>query len=1387
VTQPANGTVVNNGTDVTYTPDADFNGTDSFTYTVTDGALTDTATVTVTVSAVNDAPVAAADAPSTSEDTAVTIDVLANDSDVESDPLSVDSVTQPANGTVVNNGTDVTYTPDADWNGSDSFTYTVTDGVLTDTATVTVTVVAVNDAPVATDDPAAGTTEDAPTTVDVLANDSDVDLDALSVDSVTQPANGTVVNNGTDVTYTPDTNFNGTDTFTYTVTDGALADTATVTVSVSAVNDAPLAFAESPVVDEDTSITVDVLANDSDVEGDPLAVDGVTQPANGTVTNNGTDLTYTPNADFNGIDIFTYTVTDGALTDTAVVTVTVNGINDEPSAADDAVAAAEDVVATLDVLGNDDDVDLDALSVDSVTQPVNGTVTNNGSDVTYVPNADFNGTDSFTYTVTDGALTATATVTVTVSAVNDAPTTGADGAAGVEDTPLIVDVLANDSDVDLDALTVRSVTQPANGTVTNNGSDVTYTPDADFNGTDTFTYRAWDGSIWTTGSVTVTVAPVNDAPRPAADRLAVSEDGMVAFAPMANDIEVDGETLTLVSIGVPGHGALVDNGNGTYTYRPDPDYAGTDTFSYTVSDGTATASAQIRFDVTPVNDAPVAVDDQLTVLEGDSVVVSIDDILANDSDLDTPHSQLSVEFTTDPGNGDVSVLAGASALQALRMLPGQTVVYGHDGTETTLDVIRYRVWDGAAWSNTASILLDVVPVDEPPTLSIGSTSIAEGAARGTVVHTATAVDPEGGDVTYSITGTNRLTIDPATGDIRVDGAIDHETTPTIRYSVFAEDAGGNVVSVAVVLTVTDVNERPTVADASFEVSVESSAGVAVGTVVAADPDGDELRFSLNGVSQYRIDPITGLLTTVGGLGGLGGETLVGTVTATDPGGLSDSATIRFVVTSAPTPVNLAPVVVDDAVTTDEDTPITIYPLANDFDPEGGRLTVVQIQNLSDGELTPTLDGGYRFSPANDWHGTASFFYVVEDSQGVAVTGNITINVLPVNDAPRLDDINEIIEFEDEIIIRVPQPADPEGDSFEVRYGAPEHGESTVEPDGTIRYKPFPGFSGIDEILITVTDAFGAKGVSRVTIDVTAFDAGVAAINLVSSPISVEVPNRSLDSGETEGLFSLGGMELLFDRTENIFTAFRIPILVFLIVAALSLYVSLRRSSLLGTGPVYLPAGSRYRGGIVMAAATETVSVYSGPDLKDVTFHRFKAAETDILVTGALAQTSGRRFAQVNTEDGEGWIEARFVADMANLESRFAAEMTKVTDALGVVLANQADLGEIMSSRGMFVGLGEASVVVDAGASKGILRATASLDWRVPGGEQPVGPFSKLVAIPLEDAMQLGERSVGLPDGAEAPVEMRNFPAVSYSFGDATWVVSVDLDGSDPRVAGIWSV
>ena len=313
--------------------------------------------------------------------------------------------------------------------------------------------------------------------------------------------------------------------------NGSGGDTTTTTTTTdpgtpAPPNNAPAAAADGATTNEDTAVTLAVLGNDSDVDGDSLSVGAVTQGANGTVVINGDNtVTYTPNADFNGADSFTYTVSDGnGGSDTATVSVTVNAVNDAPVAAADSGAIGEDTllnVAASGVLSNDSDPESDPLTVtafDALSAKGAAVTVNADGSYSYDPTgsatlpalaAGATTTDIFTYTVSDGnGGSDTATVTITVTGVNDAPVAVDDAAATAVDTAVIISVLANDTDPDTgDTLSITGVTQGANGTALDNGDGtVTYTPNLSFSGTDTFTYTADDGQGGSdTGTVTVYV------------------------------------------------------------------------------------------------------------------------------------------------------------------------------------------------------------------------------------------------------------------------------------------------------------------------------------------------------------------------------------------------------------------------------------------------------------------------------------------------------------------------------------------------------------------------------------------------------------------------------------------------------------------------------------------------------------------------------------------------------------------------------------------------------------------------------------------------------------------------------------------------------------------
>jgi len=540
----------------------------------------------------NTPPNAVNDSRTVDEDSQTTISVLGNDTDGDGDPLDVISVTQPTHGVAQLHLDDtVTYTPDADYFGPDSFQYTIVDGRGgSDTATMTLTVNPVPDNPTAVDDSAFITEEHAGKVIGVLANDFDVDGDSLIVFDVIQSPNSTVVNEVDFVTYIPHTDFSGTDTFTYTISDGT-GNTASATVTVTVMNtpDPPTANDDTSGATEETPVTIDVLANDTDPDGDTLTVLSVGSAGSGAVTvNGGADVTYTPNLNFTGNDTFVYTISDGnGGNDTASVTVSVSNVNDNPVAVADSVTTLKDLPVTVAVLDNDFDVEGDALVVDWVTDGASGAVTNNGVDVTYAPGTDFVGEDTFTYTVRDSyGATDSASVTVDVQINPGHPIANNDAAATGEDTTVIIDVLANDVDFESDPLTIASKTDGTFGTVTSNGTELTYAPELDFFGTDQFAYTVDDGNGNTDeGTVTVTVNSINDAPVAFDDSVTAMAGEPRIIDVLGNDTDVDSPVLSVFSA-EDGSGGTVANNGTDVTYTSIAGFAGTDQFTYLATDGT---------------------------------------------------------------------------------------------------------------------------------------------------------------------------------------------------------------------------------------------------------------------------------------------------------------------------------------------------------------------------------------------------------------------------------------------------------------------------------------------------------------------------------------------------------------------------------------------------------------------------------------------------------------------------------------------------------------------------------------------------------------------------------------------------------------------------------
>ena len=438
--------------------------------------------------------------------------------------------------------------------------------------------------------------------------DTDPDGDVLTATVQTGVASGSLLFNANGAfTYTPVADFCGNVSFTYTLSDGTLvSNLAVVSIAVTCVNDAPVAGDDSNSTNEDTPVGGSVGGNDSDVDNPSLTWSLVTGPSHGAVAFNGDgSYNYTPSADYCGDDSFTYQVSDGSLADTATVNITVACVNDAPSAGDDNASTDEDTPLNASVAGNDADVDSASLTWSQVSGPSNGSLSLNGDgSYTYTPNPNFCGSDAFTYQVSDGTLADTAAVAITVNCVNDGPVAGDDSNSTNEDTPVSGSVAANDSDVESASLTFSLASGPSSGSVSFNGDgSYTYTPNANFCGSDAFTYQASDGSLVDAATVSITVNCANDPPVANDSAQTTAEDTPLAGAVSSSDIDGGAPSYALAT--GPAHGTIVFNPDGTYTYSPAPDYNGPDSFTFTVSDGAGGSdSGEVSINVTAVNDAP---------------------------------------------------------------------------------------------------------------------------------------------------------------------------------------------------------------------------------------------------------------------------------------------------------------------------------------------------------------------------------------------------------------------------------------------------------------------------------------------------------------------------------------------------------------------------------------------------------------------------------------------------------------------------------------------------------------------------------------------------------------------------------------------------------------
>ncbi|MFO1351233.1 MAG: Ig-like domain-containing protein [Gammaproteobacteria bacterium] len=960
-------------------------------------------TITVSTTGGNGAPTATPQSLSTPEDSALTITL--SGTDPEADPLTFALASAPAHGTLsaitpVNaTRASVTYTPNPNFNGADPFTFTVSDASATSApAPVAITVSPVNDPPSAS---AQNLVTARDTALALTLSGTDPDNDPLTFAIATNPTNGTLSGTPPALTYTPHTGFTGTDRFTFTANDGVLTSApATVTLTVGGGNAPPVANGQSVSTLEDTA--AGIVLTGSDPNSDPLTFAVVTPPTHGTLSGSAPTLTYTPSADFNGSDSFTFTVNDGTVASPpATVTITVTAVNDAPSASAQTLSTPEDSALTITLTGADPEAS--PLTFAIATAPGNGTlgaitpVNATRASVVYTPALNVTGPDSFTFTVNDGALTsAPAPVTITVGAAADAPVVdlngpgaGLDFAASFSEAAAVpvaivasaaltvsdpdsatlasatvtltnlldagVEVLAVDPATvapNTPIVAVYDTTTPGQGVLTLSGAapltdyqaalrTLTYAnTSANPTATDRLvTVVVNDGGLTSAPATsTITLVTQDDPPTAVADTATLTEDApATAIDVLANDTDPDAGPKTIASITQPAHGTVAITGGGTgLTYAPSPNDCNTppgtplDTFTYTLAPAGTTPTATVTVTVNCVNDAP-------------SFTAAAPPAVLEDSGAQTVSGWVT---TFNPGPADeaaqtvlaytVSNVSNAALFAAApAVATNGTLTYTPAANAFGASTFQVRAQDSGGSANGG------VDTSAAQTFTITVTAVNDAPSF-------TAVDPPAvAEDAGAQTVSNWASFNPGNAPESAQTVLAYTVSHVSNAALFAA-GGAPAVAASGTLTYTPAaNQNGT---STFDVAVQDSGGTANGGVDTSSP----------------------------------AQTFTITVTAVDD----------------------PPTAVDDAATVNEDDPASaIAVLANDTDLDAGPQSIASVTQPANGAVVITGAGtGLTYQPnpnyCNNPPGTTldTFTYTLNGGS----TATVSVTVTCVNDAPVVD-------------------------------------------------------------------------------------------------------------------------------------------------------------------------------------------------------------------------------------------------------------------------------------------------------------------------------------------------------------------------------------------------
>ncbi|MEZ9165775.1 polymer-forming cytoskeletal family protein [Vibrio cyclitrophicus 1F289] len=1097
-----------NGT-YTFAPNENFNGDVNFSFDVSDGTDTVSANIDVSVAAVDDAPVSGDLAYSVDEDGSIRLSqeqLLSQASDVEGDDLTASGLTVGGDATVTQNDDgSFTITPDENFNGDIDINFDISDGTNTVQASADLTVNPVNDLPVPQDQQFSiaedGTLQF--TDSDLLTGATDIEGDDLTVEGISYEGTDGVLTDHGDGSYSfaPNENFNGEVNFSFDVSDGTDTVSANIDVSVTPENDPPVAGSTSYTVNEDNSITISdaqLLATSSDIEGD-VSIDSVTYSGSDGVleiNGNGT-YTFSPNENFSGEIALDVVVTDeeGA-TDATTAGITVLEVNDPPVAGPTSYTIDEDSVLTFNesqVLLNASDVEGDVELVGISYDGPDGIFSVNGDGTcSYAPNENFNGQVQLGVTIRDedGAEVDTV-INVDVLPINDAPVSG-DLAYNVNEDGSITlsqeQLLSQASDVEGQDLTASDLTVDGNATVTaNDDGSFTIVPEANFNGDIDIQFNITDGTDTVQATADLTVNPVNDLPVPQDQQFSIEEDGTLQFTDadlLTGATDIDGDNLTVEGISYTGgDGVLTDHGDGTYTFAPNENFNGDVNFSFDVSDGTETVSANIDVTVTPENDPPVAGSTSYMVNEDNAITISDEQLLANSSDVEGAVSVDSVTYSgtdgvfQDNGDGSYTFLPNENFSGDISL---DLIVADEDGSidETTAGITVLEVNDPPVAGPTS------YTIDEDSVLTFSESQILVNASDVEGDVELVGINYDGSDGIFTVNGDGTCSFAP-----------NENFNGQVQLGVTIQDEDGATVETQINVDVLPINDAPVSGDLAYTINEDSSITLSQEQLLARAGDIDSENLEAINLSNDENATIQqnddGSYTITPDADYNGDLDLNFDIIDNDGGSVQVGLDITV------NPLNDLPQAQDQQFSIEEDGTLLFTDadlLAGASDIDGDELSIENVLYTgADGVLSDNGDGTYSFAPNENFNGEVQFSFDVFDGTG-STAAVIDVSVTPENDPPVAGSTSYTVQEDGQITISDEQllanSSDVEGDVAlsSVTY-AGDDGSFVDNGNGTYTFTPNENFDGDISLDVVVVDEAGATATTTAGIDVIAVNDG----------------------------------------------------------------------------------------------------------------------------------------------------------------------------------------------------------------------------------------------------------------------------------------------------------